>query len=171
MAIIRNADAKERPTIIRDTREKEGKGWYFRASANCDGMETTKLDVGDYTIKGLEDVIMSERKAIGDLWGTLGNPVNYKRFLKEMKRAENHPYKYLVIEGTLADINKGYYYSKVKPNNIHAKLISLQAKHNVHVVFAGRQNTARTWVRHFIIKMFDYYKQGYLNVPNTQTSN
>ncbi len=67
--------------IIRDTREQKGKGWKFRASANCLGVEEIKLDVGDYAIKGLEDTIMIERKTLGDLWGTLGGPKNYLRFL------------------------------------------------------------------------------------------
>lgn len=161
MATIRNAGAPAF-TIIRDTREKKGKGWQFRASANCDGMEITKLDVGDYTIQGLEDVLMVERKTHSDLWGTLGNPVNYKRFLREMKRAENHPYKFLVIEASLADIDRGCKYSKVPANNIHAKLVSLQVKHNLHVIFAGREDRARTYVRRLFVKINGYYQEGLL---------
>jgi len=166
MATIRNAGAKSF-TIIRDTREKSGKGWLFRASSNCDGMEIVKLDVGDYTVKGLEKILMIERKAIGDLWGTLGNPKNYKRFLREMKRAENHPYKFLIIEATLADIDRGYNWSKVSANNIHAKLISLQIKHNLHVIFAGRQDRARQYVRRLMAKISGYYEEGLLQDANT----
>ena len=132
----------------------------FRASANCEGMEKTKLDVGDYAIKGLEDTIMIERKTIGDLWGTLGNHKNYQRFLREMKRAENHRLKFLVIEGNLSDIDRGYRYSKISANNIHAKLMSLQTKHNLHVIFAGRKDTARAYVRKLMSKLYRYYLDG-----------
>ena len=149
-------------TIIRDTREQKGKGWEFRASANCFKMEKKKLDVGDYAISGLEDVIMVERKTLGDLWNTLGRTENYKRFLREMDRAKDHRLKYLVIEATLAEVNAGYKFSKVSPANIHAKLISLQVKHNVHVIFAGRKDVARAWVRRLFDKLFRYSGSGLL---------
>jgi len=145
-------------TIIKDTREPEGKGWDFRASANCHGMERKKLDVGDYAIAGLETKVMIERKSLGDLWNTLSITANYQRFLREMDRAANHRLKYLVIEASLADVNRGYRYSRVSPANIHAKLISLQVKHNVHVVFAGRQDLARAWVRGLFDKLHKYHK-------------
>jgi len=148
--------------IIRDSREKDGKGWAFRASSNCVGQEIRKLDVGDYTVEGLENILMIERKTVGDLWGTLGATDNYKRFLKEMERAKNHKLKFLIIEGTLADIDSGYTYSKVNANNIHAKLISLQVKHNVHVIFAGRMDRARAYVRRLMDKVFKYNKDGIL---------
>lgn len=153
---------KDKFLIIRDTREQDGKGWNFRASANCWGMERKKLDVGDYAIGGLEDVVMVERKTLGDLWNTLGRTENYQRFLREMDRAKNHKLKYLVIEATLAEVNSGYRFSKITPANIHAKLISLQAKHNVHVIFAGRQDIARAWVRRLFDKLFRYSREGLL---------
>lgn len=162
MAVVRNAGKADPFVIIRDTREKKGHGWQFRSSSNCGGMEIIKLDVGDYTIKGLENLIMVERKSLGDLWGTLGNPNNYKRFLREMNRAKKHPYKFLVIEATLADLDRGYSWSKVPSNNIHGKLVSLQIKHNLHVIFAGRQDRARQYVRRLLVKMNAYYKEGLL---------
>lgn len=147
-------------TIIRDSREKEKKGWYFRASANCNGMKIAKLDVGDYTIMGLEDKVMIERKTLGDLWGTLGNIENYRRFLREIERAKSHTVKYLIIEATLADVDKGYHWSKVPSNNIHAKLVSLQIKHGIHVIFAGRIDKARLYVRRLMHKLYRYSLDG-----------
>jgi ERCC4-type nuclease len=152
------AKEEKKPIILRDTREQDGCGWQFRSSANCDGMESVKLDVGDYTIKGSEDKIMIERKTIGDLWNTLGR--DWDRFQRELERAKNHKLKYLIIEGTLADIDKGFMYSKVPPENIHAKLISLQVKHNVHVIFAGRIDRARDYVRRLLVKLFKYCEEG-----------
>jgi len=161
MAYARKAKAPAyKFTIMRDTREQKDKGWAFRSSGNCYGMESKKLDVGDYTIAGLESVIMVERKTLGDLWGTLGRTENYERFLREMERAANHRLKYLVIEATLAQVNSGYKFSKVPPANIHAKLISLQVKHGVHVIFAGRQDLARKWTRSLFDKLFKYHKEG-----------
>lgn len=147
-------------TILKDTREHQDKGWMFRASANCMGMVRKKLDVGDYTLEGLEKIIAVERKTLGDLWNTLGRQDNYQRFLREWERAKDYRMKYLVIEASLADVDKGYRYSKVPPGNIHAKLISLQIKHNVHVIFAGREDKARAWVRRLFEKLNSYRDEG-----------
>ncbi len=144
--------------IIRDTREQDGCGWNFRASANCNGMERAKLDVGDYAIKGFEDKIAIERKTIGDLWGTLGT--GYDRFIREWERAKNHKLKYLIIEATLAEVNAGYPFSKLPPENVIAKLISLQVKHNVHVIFAGRIDKAQNFTRVLMAKLFKYCEEG-----------
>jgi len=147
-------------TIICDTREQVGKGWKFRASANCRGVIREKLDVGDYSLKGYEHLVCIERKTLGDLYGTLGNQTNYNRFLKEWERAKDHPIKMLIIEATLAEVNKGYPWSRVHPNNIHGKLISLQVKHNVHVVFAGRKDKARAYTRKLLSKLWNYCEDG-----------
>lgn len=155
--------AKRKMTIVRDTREQKGKGWEFRASANCEGMIKEKLDVGDYSLHGYEHLVCVERKTLGDLYGTLGNQTNYNRFLKEWERAKEHPVKFLIIEATLADVNGGYGWSKANPNNIHAKLISLQVKHNVHVIFAGRKDVARAYVRRLLNKLWQYCEGGVID--------
>ena len=49
-------------TVIRDTREKEGHGWWFDENAYCIGTEKTKLDIGDYSIKDKEHILCIERK-------------------------------------------------------------------------------------------------------------
>tara|TARA_Y100000593_G_scaffold18779_1_gene37470 strand:- start:36 stop:527 length:492 start_codon:yes stop_codon:yes gene_type:complete len=163
MAYARKPKApKDKFLILRDTREKDGKGWTFRATANCFGTERKKLDVGDYTISGLEDIVMVERKTLGDLYNTLGRQDNYERFIREMERAKNHRLRYLVIEANLSDVDKGYKWSRVRPANIHAKLISLQVKYNVHVIFAGRQDKARAWVRKLFSKLFKYRRDNIL---------
>lgn len=146
-------------TIIRDSREKDGSGWDFRASANCTGMEVKKLDTGDYSIKGYEDLIMIERKTIGDLWGSL--TLQRERFMKEMERAREYPVRYLIIEGSLKEINSGFRYSQVRPEFILASLMSLQIKYGVHVMFTdSRTDVAQAYVRKLIAKLYQYCEDG-----------
>lgn len=162
MATVRRQKGRPQSkfTIIRDTREQEGKGWLFRASANCNKVEVKKLNVGDYTVEGLEDILAIERKTLGDLWNTLGQAKNWKRFLREWERGKDHKFKFLIIEASLKQINRGYRWSKVPVNNIHAKLLSLQAKHNVHVIFAGDLDSARKYARRLMAKIFQYHQEG-----------
>lgn len=154
---------KYRPfKIIRDSREKKENGWNFRASANCDGMEVRKLDVGDYSIDGYEHLIMIERKSVPDLWHTLVQ--DRERFMNQLERAKDMPIKFLIIEGNLSDIMAGIIYSKVKPEFILASLTSLQVKHNIHVVFTSkRTDLSQPYVRKLIEKLFQYCEDGVIS--------
>ena len=150
---------KTKFTIIRDSREKKGCGWNFRASANCDGMKIQKLETGDYSLEGYEDLVMVERKTMTDLWGSLVQ--GRKRFLKEMDRALEYPIRYLIIEGTLKDVQKGIRYSKVTPDYIISMLISLEVRYDVHVIFTDkRTDIAQGYVRKLLAKLFDYCEKG-----------
>lgn len=156
-------------TIVRDSREKDGSGWKFRASSNCDGMEIKKLDTGDYSVKGYEHLLMIERKTIGDLWGTL--TFGRERFMKEMDRALEYPIRYLIIEGTLKDIDAGFRYSQVKPEFILASLISLQVKYNLHVIFTDkRTDVAQTYVRNLLAKLYQYCEDGVISKDGRPTN-
>ena len=150
-------------TIIRDSREKKGCGWHFRASSNCNGMEVKKLETGDYSIDGYENTIMIERKTIPDLWGSLVQ--GRARFMREMERAKSYPLRYLIIEGTVADVMGGFRYSTVNASSILSSLISLEVKYGVHVIFTSkRQDIARGYARKLLSKLYDYCEQGVVKV-------
>ena len=88
------------PTIIIDTREQRPLSFeslHIRGVAKLDTV-VHKLDVGDYSIQGLEDKVFIERKSVQDLYGTLFQ--GRERFERELERAREHKYKYLVIEST-----------------------------------------------------------------------
>jgi len=90
-------------TVIRDTREKKGHGWHFGDNAYCEGTEITKLDIGDYSIKGKEDILCIERKeSVAELAGNCGE----KRFMKELKAMENYPFAFLLLEFNWHDIER-----------------------------------------------------------------
>jgi len=120
--------------IIQDSREK--KPWEFIVAGSLDDVKVSKLDTGDYSIKGMEDVLMVERKAsVDELFMSLG--VQWKRFEREMERAKPYKYKYLVIEATMREVYRGSRYSKMTGRFIMARLLQLQLKYGVNVIFAG----------------------------------
>ena len=98
--------AKSKPfTIIKDTREQDG--YSFAASSSryhtCNGMVSRKLDTGDYSIEGLEDKLCIERKAsVVEFANNVGH--DQVRFLKEIERMKDFPYKFLVFEFSLTDL-------------------------------------------------------------------
>ena len=97
------------PTILIDSREQ--KPLVFSNLPN----EQATLTTGDYTAKGLSDVLCIERKSVPDLVGTLFNTTNRKRFEKELQRMLAAPSRHLLIVGDnghqtpLEDVERGSY--------------------------------------------------------------
>ena len=136
-------------TVIRDTREKEGHGWWFDEDAYCVGTEATKLDIGDYSIKDKEHILCIERKeAASELAGNCGE----KRFLKELKAMGSFPHAFLLLEFTWDDLERypvgsGIPNSKWKDLRIKYKYImrvltSAQIEYGIHVIPCGNKKRA-----------------------------
>ncbi len=122
-------------TIIQDTREK--KPWTFEATGSVEDVRVTKLDTGDYSIEGMEEIFMLERKAsVDELFVNLG--VQWARFEREMERAKPYKYKYLVIEATLPQLYKGSKYSKMSGKFIMGRLLYIQHKYGVVPLIVGK---------------------------------
>lgn len=88
------------PTIIIDTREQKPllfSGLKIRGASSLPCIDC-KLDVGDYSIQGMEAEVFIERKSAADMYGTLFQ--GRERFERELERAKDHKHKYLVIEST-----------------------------------------------------------------------
>jgi len=107
-------------TAIIDTREQR--------PLNLNPLQTitTSLDTGDYSVQGLEHIISVERKSIDDLLMCVGQ--ERERFDREMQRILAYPIRTVVVEGTLAQVEKGEYRSKVHPNAAVGSILSWQAK-------------------------------------------
>lgn len=88
--------------VIRDTREQaEGNGWWFEAGDRCLGTVSAKLDTGDYSLEGLEDILCIERKAST---GEFAKNIIESRFERELERMETFKYPFIILEFTIADI-------------------------------------------------------------------
>ena len=76
--------------ILRDTREKQG--WDFEEQeitiADC------KLDTGDYTVKGIENELVIERKAgVAEFARNITSPA----FKREIRRMAKFPYAFIIF--------------------------------------------------------------------------
>lgn len=117
-----------------------------------DNIIVKKLEYGDYACKfndGYSPKIVFERKSISDLYGTMGK--GYPRFKKEIIRAqEDEATMFLIIEGSMTTVGKGYKRSMIKGVSMIKKLFTLQAKYGIPVVFCN----SRDEMRNYIINMF-----------------
>lgn len=133
-------------TVLVDTREKQP--WEFLSSSIL-GREFVKLDSGDYTVDGLEDILAIERKR--DV-AELANNVTEKRFPDWLERMAEKRFKYILIECDLQDVID-YPVGSSVPKRLWGKvrisgsylmkcISQIQVKYGIHVVFCSNARTA-----------------------------
>lgn len=157
---------KNKPKIIVDTREK--KGWDWESDANFSGVEYRKLHAGDYSLEGLEDVIMIERKAsVDELYINFCKADAKRRIFAEFERAEDYEIKILVIEQSAEDIFNPYKYfvnkKKIHKGNVRVpvaivaeNLTKLMVEYGVQVIFGG--DKAQSIVRGILLHTWKIYE-------------
>lgn len=137
------SDKKYSFNIIIDTREQ--KPWAF---AGCNTINK-KLDTGDYSIEGLEDLLCIERK---NSVSEIANNISEARFKAEILRMNDYLYKFILLEFSLQDVlnypigstvpRRLWSKIKIKPAYILKYLTELQIKHNINVVFCDNPEAA-----------------------------
>ena len=129
--------------IIVDTREQQP--WSF----DFNEIAVAKLDTGDYSVAGLEEVLCIERKkSVSEI----ANNIVEKRYKDWTKRMSKYKYKFLMLEFDLVDVyrypripdvpKKLWEKIKVSPKFIIKCLIELQVYYNIQVVFCGDHENA-----------------------------
>ena len=115
-----------------------------------------KLDVGDYSILGMEDKIAIERKNCADAYGTF--TAGMERFKKEIERAKSYDYFAIMIEGSFGKmLGKKFTNSKfikVPGKTVMATLNTLRVKYGVPVIFCQNRTEMK--------KEMTYIFQAYL---------
>jgi len=159
---------KSKPILIVDSREKTP--WDFEGDDAFAGVLHTKLDGGDYSIQGMEDILVVERKAtVDELF------VNFtkdrERIQAEFERLRNHKFRIFVIEETCDDVlNPFKYYVNKKGINkkshkmpvavVASNLTNLMLEYNVHIIFGGSR--AQAMVRGILLRAWELHQAGKL---------
>jgi hypothetical protein len=104
-----------RPVLVVDTREQNPfdfsrfQGWFS-------GIERRALKLGDYSIAGLEDLCVVERKGLSDLVRSF--TVEREVFVARLRRMAEYPHCLLVVTAALSQVKSPYPHSAVNPNQI-----------------------------------------------------
>ncbi|MCY2987181.1 MAG: hypothetical protein NTY19_04835 [Planctomycetota bacterium] len=106
-------------------------------------VEVAGLTTGDYSVKGLEQIVAIERKELSDLLGCIGT--ERERFDREVMRLLAYPCRALVIEATWQDIEAGDWRSKITPAAALGSLLGWIAA-GLPVVMAGDHDRAGRYV-------------------------
>jgi ERCC4-type nuclease len=113
-----------RPLLVIDTREQNPldfsrfEGWFA-------GIKKKALKLGDYSIAGLEDVCVVERKDLSDLIHSC--TTDRCVFINRLRQMAQYPHRLLLVTSTLSQIKSTYSHAGVNPNRITQSLIAMLA--------------------------------------------
>lgn len=104
---------------------------------------TGTLPTGDYSVQGLENIVVMERKSLSDLLGCVGQ--HRERFDREIHRLLAYPTRAVVVEATWADLEQGEWRSQVAPAAVIGSVLGWIAS-GVPIIMAGDHGRAGRYV-------------------------
>jgi hypothetical protein len=139
-------------TIIIDTREQQP--WSFSEYV----VANKKLDTGDYSIDGLQEIFAIERKkSINEIANNIVEP----RFKDVVARLSQLKYSFLLLEFSMTDVlnypigsnlpKKMWDKVKITPAFIMKNILDWQLKHNIKVLFCNNASNAEK-IAEYILK-------------------
>jgi len=144
-----------RPVVLVDTREQLP--FDFSRFPNwIDGVKRQKLDAGDYSIQGMENVLALERKSLSDLITTLIQ--QRQRFFKMCEQLAQYRWRALLVEASYKDIKSPYdeeLSTVAHPNAVSGTLDALEARFSIPVIYTSQcrplaEEKAASWLsKHF----------------------
>jgi ERCC4-type nuclease len=143
-----------RPTLLVDTREQHPfnfsrfRGWFT-------GIEKKALSLGDYTVAGLEDVCVVERKDLSDLVHSC--TVDRAGFIERLRLMARYPHRLLVITSTLSQIKSPYAHANMDPNRITQFLIATLAGLQVPFVCSETHELGEELVSSYLYQIHLYH--------------
>jgi ERCC4-type nuclease len=123
-----------RPVLLVDTREQNPldfsrfEGWFA-------GIEKKPLKLGDYSVAGLEDVCVVERKDLPDLIRSL--TVERSALVNSLRRISRYPHRLLVITAALSQLKSPNPHGSTNPNRITQSLIVVLARLQIPSLMYG----------------------------------
>lgn len=141
--------------IIRDTREKQPLSFKNQTIVK-------KLETGDYSLEGLEDKITVERKgSITEVY----NNFTEKRFWNEMERIRSYPYRYIIFEFSVEEMENVPYSLrlpkaiwsrlKISPKYLFSCVRKLQYDYGVIVLFVNNRAKSSQIIEDILTRLHD----------------
>jgi ERCC4-type nuclease len=113
-----------KPVIVVDTREQNPFS-FDRFSAWFSGIENRPLNLGDYSVAGMEETCVVERKDLNDLVRSFH--VERSVFVERLRRMSAFPDRLVVITAALNQVKSRYEHSPANPNQITQSLVATLA--------------------------------------------
>jgi ERCC4-type nuclease len=131
----------------------------------------SKLDTGDYSLRGLENIFCIERK--GSV-SEFANNITEKRFKDVTDRLAHIKYAFLLLEFDLEDIliypvgstvpKKMWDKLRITPKFILKHINELQILYNIKVIFCGDASNAEKMALSLMRKIYELHGQPEKNI-------
>lgn len=139
-----------KPVVLIDTREQ--RPFTFTRFPNwIAGERTVTLRTADYSVEGMETLLVMERKSLADLVRSLMQ--DRRRFFDECERMTQFRWRALLIEATYEDIKSPYdsKFIAAHPNGVSGSLDALEAKFEIPVIYSSQhralaEEKAASWL-------------------------
>lgn len=125
--------------IIVDSREQAPFAFEGKAYEGSE-VRQGKLQTGDYSLAGLEDLIAVERKSLPDLVGCLTG--GRERFERELQRARGLEAFCVVVESPWEALARGEYRSRMNPHAACQSVLAFTARYGIPFLFCGSRPAA-----------------------------
>ena len=141
------------PVAIIDTREQNPlsfrrfKGWFSK-------IEHRALPLGDYSVAGMENTCVVERKDLADLIQSF--TTNRSVFIKRLERMSATPHSLLVVTASLSEIKADRPYSGASANRITQSLIATLAGLRVPFICTETHELGEEIVASYLYQTFLY---------------
>ena len=143
-----------RATVLVDTREQTPfdflrfPGWFV-------GVERRALELGDYSVSGLEQTCVVERKDLADLVHSF--TVDRSVLVARVKKMSTYQHKLLVITAPLSSVKSRYPFSLCDPNRITQALVAALAGWNVPFVCTETHELGEEIVASYLYQVHLYH--------------
>jgi ERCC4-type nuclease len=147
-----------RPVLLVDTREQNPfdfsrfEGWFAGVEHKC-------LKLGDYSIAGLEDTCVVERKDLPDLVHSF--TTERAVFVNRLRLMSRYPDRLLVVTAPLSQVKSPYPHTGAKPNRITQSLIAVLAGLQVPFLCTETQELGEELVASYLyqIHLYDWLER------------
>ena len=141
------------PVAIIDTREQNPLS-FRRFQKWFAGIEERALPLGDYSVGGMEDSCVVERKDLADLIQSF--TANRTIFIDRLRRMANLPHSLLVVTASLTEIKSQYPYGGANPNHITQSLIAALVGLRVPFICTDTHELGEEIVASYLYQTFLY---------------
>ena len=150
VALLIPGQGKQSFTIVVDSREQ-------RPYEFAD-MAVRGLKHGDYSVGGMEGLVVIERKSMQDLHGSLTH--GRERFRRECEALAKYSYAAIVIEGDYFELLAPVKHSKASPESIVASVLSWSVRYGLPVFFVGNRVGGQDLIYRLLNQVVRLYNKG-----------
>jgi ERCC4-type nuclease len=160
---------RKKPIVIVDSRERHP--FDFEGDDDFESVVHQKLNQGDYSLIGLEHLVVVERKAsANEMYMNFSTKEYRDRFYAEAKRlSEQVKYRFIVVEQDCEDIlnptsyavntmHRNKFSPYMPPALVMGHLIRFMLEHRIYVLFAGAK--AKSVTKKILLAVHDMHLKG-----------